>query len=69
MKFFILFKVSIFVLAGHLFLFGVITLFLGLAGKSAEKLIKNLKADSDELDEKYKLFLKQWNQPRFKLPD
>ncbi len=54
-----------------LFIFGVVTLPVGLIGKSYEKKIKSLQVQSDEpgIAEKFQQYLQQWNQPRWKLPD
>ncbi len=54
-----------------LFLFGVITLPLGMIGKNYEKKIKNLQIDAHEPDiaETYQRWLRQWKEARFQLPD
>jgi hypothetical protein len=54
-----------------LFIFGIVTLPLGLIGKSYEKKIKKLqvKADDPQITEKFQQYLKQWNEARFGLSD
>jgi sulfite exporter TauE/SafE len=57
--------------AFSLFVFGIITLPVGLIGKTYEKKVKTLQvqADDPQIAEKFQLYLKQWNEPRWKLPD
>ena len=57
--------------AFSLFVFGVVTLPVGLIGKTYEKKIKTMQvqADDPQIAEKFQLYLKQWNQPRWQLPD
>lgn len=57
--------------AFFLFVFGIVTLPVGLIGKTYEKRIKTMQvqADDPQIAERYQLYLKQWNQPRWKLPD
>ncbi|TES90492.1 MAG: hypothetical protein E3J87_09905 [Candidatus Cloacimonadota bacterium] len=64
-------KILILTGGGHLFVFGIVTLPLGLWGRTAERLIKTLKVESEDpvIEKKYKQFLMQWEQPRLKLPD
>lgn len=52
-----------------LFLFGVITLPLGLWSKHDENMIKNLTTDpiDPELEAKFHRWLEEWRQPKFKL--
>ena len=54
-----------------LLIFGVVTLPVGLIGKSYEKKIKSLKVETDdpEIAEKFQRYLKQWNEARFGLSD
>jgi hypothetical protein len=53
------------------FLFGVITLPLGLVGKSFEKKVHALRAESGDaaLEETFHRWLKEWKEPRFQLPE
>jgi len=57
--------------AFSLFTFGIVTLPVGLVGKTYEKKIKTMQvqADDPQIAEKFQLCLKQWNQPRFGLSD
>lgn len=57
--------------AFSLFIFGIVTLPVGLIGKTYEKKVKTLQvqADDPQIAEKFQLYLKQWNEPRWKLPD
>ena len=52
-----------------LFLFGVITLVVGLFGKTYEKKIKSMevKSDDPEILRIYEQYLGQWKEPRFQL--
>lgn len=54
-----------------LFSFGVITLIVGLIGKTYEKKIKTMEVQSDdpEIRRKYQQYLVQWKEPRVQLPD
>lgn len=54
-----------------LFIFGVVTLPVGLIGKFFEKKIKKLEVRSDDprLAEDYAAYLKQWDEPRFQLSE
>jgi len=54
-----------------LFIFGIVTLPLGLIGKSYEKKIKTLRVEGDDpqVAEKFQQYLKQWNEARFGLSD
>jgi len=54
-----------------LFIFGVITLPLGLIGKHHEKKIRNMKVETDDpmIEQKYREYVKMWDQPRFQLPE
>lgn len=54
-----------------MFLFGVITLPLGLVGKHFEKKIRNMTVEADDprVEQKFHEYLKMWDQPRFQLPD
>jgi hypothetical protein len=53
------------------FLFGVITLPMGLIGKHFEKKIHSLKVESGDpaLAETFQRYLVQWKEPRFQLPE
>ncbi|UCD19242.1 MAG: hypothetical protein JSU64_07435 [candidate division WOR-3 bacterium] len=57
--------------AFSLFVFGIVTLPVGLIGKTYEKKIKTLQvqADDPQIAEKFQLYLKQWNEPRWQLSD
>ncbi|UCF70533.1 MAG: hypothetical protein JSW49_10100 [candidate division WOR-3 bacterium] len=57
--------------AFSLFVFGIVTLPVGLIGKTYEKKIKTLQVQTDDpqIAEKFQLYLKQWNEPRWRLPD
>lgn len=60
------------VMAGlSLFVFGIVTLPVGLMGKKFEKRIRSMKIETDDpaIAETYERWLVQWNQPRFQLPD
>ena len=59
------------VFAAHIFIFGVVTLPMGLFGMTREKAIKNLCVESTdpEIAEKYARYLKQWKEPRLTLAD
>ena len=54
-----------------LFIFGIVTLPVGLMGKQFEKKIKTMeiKSEDPEIERKYRQYLTQWNEPRFQLPD
>jgi O-antigen/teichoic acid export membrane protein len=54
-----------------LFIFGIVTLPVGLIGKRYEKRIKTMKVESDdpEIADKFQQYLKQWNEARFQLPE
>jgi len=54
-----------------LFIFGIVTLPVGLIGKSYEKKIKIMQVETDDpqVAEKFKQYLKQWNEARFGLSD
>ena len=54
-----------------LFSAGVVTLPLGLIGKKYENKIKSLKTEGEDPDlaRIFTVYLKQWNEPRFRLPD
>lgn len=66
-----LLRISIFTGAAHLFVFGIVTLPLGLWSRMAERTIKTLQVESDnpEIEKKYREFLVKWEQPRIKLPE
>lgn len=53
------------------FLFGVITLPLGLIGKSFEKKVHALRAEPGDaaMEETFHRWLKEWKEPRFQLPE
>jgi len=53
-----------------LFLFGIITLPVGFAGKHFEKKIRSLEVQSTDpaIAETFQRYLKQWKEPRFHLP-
>jgi small-conductance mechanosensitive channel len=52
-----------------LFFFGVITLFIGLWGKTYENKIRNMevKTDNPEIKETFEKYLKEWGEPRLQL--
>lgn len=52
-----------------LFLFGVITLVVGLWGKIYENKIRNMevKTDNPEIKETFERYLKEWGEPRLQL--
>jgi len=52
-----------------LFLFGIITLPIGLIGKNFEKKIKemNVITESEEIKKRYKDYLQQWGKVRFRI--
>ncbi|MEO0205925.1 MAG: hypothetical protein ABIL22_04540 [candidate division WOR-3 bacterium] len=54
-----------------MFLFGIITLPVGLIGKHYENKIKSLRIESDdkEIERIFDTYLVQWKQARWKLPD
>jgi hypothetical protein len=54
-----------------LFIAGVTTLPCGLIGKRFEDRLKKLDTAPEvpELKEKYQQYIRQWNEPRFQLPD
>jgi len=56
---------------GILFLFGIITLPIGLIGKHFENKIRTMEVQSEdpELATKFQHYLKEWNSARFQLSD
>jgi uncharacterized membrane protein len=52
-----------------LFFFGVITLVVGLWGKTFENKIRNMevKTDNPEIKETFQRYLKEWGEPRLQL--
>lgn len=56
---------------GQLFIFGIVTLPMGLIGKHFEDKVRQMEVQSSDpaLQETYQKFLVQWKEPRFKLPD
>jgi uncharacterized membrane protein len=52
-----------------LFFFGVITLIVGLLGKTFENKIRNMdvKTDNPEIKETFERYLKEWGEPRLQL--
>jgi glucan phosphoethanolaminetransferase (alkaline phosphatase superfamily) len=52
-----------------LFLFGIITLIIGLWGKRYENKIRNMevKAGDPEIKETFERYLKEWSEPRLQL--
>ncbi|MDQ7797469.1 MAG: hypothetical protein RDU76_00820 [Candidatus Edwardsbacteria bacterium] len=56
---------------GQLFLFGIITLPMGLIGKHFEDRVRRMEIQPPDpvLQETYSRYLAQWKEPRFKLPD
>jgi hypothetical protein len=54
-----------------LFVFGIVTLPVGLIGKQHEKRIKTMQVEADdpEIAKKFQQYLKQWNEARFQLPE
>jgi hypothetical protein len=57
--------------AVSLFIFGIVTLPVGLIGKRYEKKIKTMQVQSDdpEIANKFQQYLKQWNEARFQLSE
>ncbi len=62
-----LFKEAAFIL----FLFGVITLIIGLWGKTYENKIRNMevKTDDPEVKETFDKYLEEWGEPRLQLSE
>jgi hypothetical protein len=56
---------------GQLFVFGIVTLPMGLIGKHFEDKVRQMEIQPPDpvLQETYSRFLAQWKEPRFKLPD
>lgn len=56
---------------GQLFIFGIVTLPMGLIGKHFEDKIRKMEIQPPDpvLQETYSRYLAQWKEPRFKLPD
>lgn len=54
-----------------LFIFGIITLPIGLIGKLFEKKLRKMQVQSDDpkLAEQYASYLKQWDEPHFQLSE
>jgi hypothetical protein len=54
-----------------LFIFGIVTLPVGLIGKRYEKKIKTMQVEAEdpEIEKKFQQYLKRWNEPRFGLSD
>jgi hypothetical protein len=54
-----------------LFVFGIVTLPVGLMGKKFEKRIRSMKVETDDpaIAETFERWLIQWNQARLQLPD
>ena len=54
-----------------LFIFGIVTLPVGVIGKSYEKKIKTMQVETEdpEIEKKFQQYLKQWNEPRLGLSD
>lgn len=54
-----------------LFVFGIVTLPVGLIGKRYEKRIKTMQVQADDPDitDEFQQYLKQWNEARFQLSD
>ena len=62
---------SFFSAIGQLFIFGIVTLPMGLVGKHYEDKVRQMEIQSSDpaLQETYQRYLIQWKEPRFKLPD
>ncbi len=62
---------SLRVVSGHLFIFAITIIPIILYGKNVESTIRNLKLETDdpEVVETFHRWLKQWDQPRWRLPD
>ena len=71
LAFFVARGVSLGQAALGLFIFGIITLPVGLIGRRYEKRIKTMQVQSDdpEIKDKFQQYLKQWNEARFQLPE
>ena len=56
---------------GQLFVFGIVTLPMGLIGKHFEDRVRRMEIQPPDpvLQETYSRYLAQWKEPRFKLPD
>lgn len=54
-----------------LFIFGIVTLPIGMIGKTYEKKIKTMQVETDDpqIAEKFQQYLKQWGKARFGLSD
>jgi asparagine N-glycosylation enzyme membrane subunit Stt3 len=54
-----------------MFVFGIVTLPLGLIGKHFEKKIRNMNVEAGDpmIEERFRDYLKMWDQPRFQLPE
>jgi uncharacterized membrane protein YecN with MAPEG domain len=54
-----------------MFIFGIVTLPLGLIGKQFEKKIRNMNVEADDpmIEQKFRKYLTMWDQPRFQLPE
>ena len=54
-----------------LFLFGIITLIVGLIGRKYETKIRKMEVKSDDpkLKETFERYIKQWTEPRLQLPE
>ncbi len=54
-----------------LFVFGIVTLPVGLIGKGYERKIKTLRVEAGDAQimEKFQEYLKQWDEPRYRLSD
>lgn len=54
-----------------MFIFGIVTLPLGIIGKRFEKKIRNMNVESDDpmIGQKFREYLKMWDQPRLQLPE
>jgi hypothetical protein len=62
---------SFFSAIGQLFIFGIVTLPMGLIGKHFEDKVRQMEIQSSDplLQDTYNRYLIQWKEPRFKLPD
>ncbi len=71
LAYFVISGLSFFTAIGQLFIFGIVTLPMGLIGKHFEDKVRKLEIQPPDpgLQETYQRYLIQWTEPRFKLPD
>jgi len=71
LAYFVINGLSFFTAMGQLFIFGIVTLPMGLIGKHFEDKVRQMEVQSSDtlLQDSYNRYLVQWKEPRFKLPD